>query len=202
MSLSPRLADLDDAWLVEVARIVPALVADRPHLAPSGPLTEAWQRTRLFEALARVVLGSAQGQGDLHPAGRAGARGEGKSRTNLPSSPTAPRGGRAPLLLFLDDVQWVDRESLDWVDYLLRFDPRAPLLIVSTVRPQEVGKDHPLVSFELALTRSGLLREIPLSPLAAEETALLAASAAGRNMEAAEADRIFPRLRGESAVRG
>ena len=45
--LRPRLATLDDVWLVEVARILPALLAEHPHLAPPGPLTEAWQRTRL-----------------------------------------------------------------------------------------------------------------------------------------------------------
>ncbi len=35
--------------------------------------------------------------------------------------------------------EWIDRETLDWLAYLLRYDASAPLLIVCTVRPQEVA---------------------------------------------------------------
>lgn len=170
--LRPRLAALDDAWWVEVARIVPALLAARPHLAPAGPLTEAWQRTRLFEALARALLGPAASRGDV-----AAAR-------------VSRREPQPPLFLFLDDLQWVDLETLDWLGYLLRFDPAVALLIVSTVRLDEVDPSHPLAAFRLEAARSGLLSEIALAPLDAVETAALAASAAGQDM-AAEADRIF-----------
>lgn len=178
-SLWPRLAALDDAWLGEVARILPALVAEHPHLAPPGPLTEAWQRTRLFEALARAVLGPVPGRSDPRP-GSALAR-----------PPLTSGAGQAPLLLFLDDLQWVDHETLDWLGYLLHYNPAAPLLIVGTARWYEVGADHPLITFRLELMRSGLLSEIPLAPLDAAETALLATSVAGRDVEAGEAARIF-----------
>ncbi len=159
-SLRPRLAALDDVWLSEVGRLLPTLLAERPQLAPPGPLTEAWQRTRLFEALARAVLGSAP-------------------------------GSRDPLLLFLDDLQWADRETLDWLVYLLHHAPGAPLLVVCTLRPHEVDEDHPLTTSRLALTRAGLLSEIRLSPLDAAETAALAASVAGRAVEATEAAQIY-----------
>ncbi|MGC9336048.1 MAG: AAA family ATPase, partial [Anaerolineae bacterium] len=188
-SLQPRLATLEDAWLVEVARIVPALLAERPDLAAPGPLTEAWQRTRLFEALARALLGPAPGRGQSRPIGHAGTLGDESSRRN-PWSPIAPRS-QLPLLLFLDDLQWVDRETLDWLGYLLRFDPSAPLLVVSAVRQHEIGKDHPLTAFRLELVRSGLLSKLPLSPLDAAETTILATETAGRELEAAEADQIY-----------
>ena len=159
-SLLPRLAALEDGWLIEVARLQPALLNKRPRLAPPGPLTEPWQRTRLFEALVHAVLGSA-------------------------------RESRKPLLLFVDDLHWADRETLDWLVYLLNFDPSAPLLIVGTVRGHEMGPDHPLTASRLTLTRAGLLREVLLAPLDATDTALLAASVAGRTLAASEATQIY-----------
>jgi DNA-binding SARP family transcriptional activator len=50
----PRLGQV---WLSEIARILPELLAEQPELTRPGPLTEAWQRRRFFEALARAVLG-------------------------------------------------------------------------------------------------------------------------------------------------
>src|SRR5262249_21370413 len=35
-----------------------------------------------------------------------------------------------PLLLFIDDLQWCDQETIEWLHFLLRFDPRARMLIV------------------------------------------------------------------------
>jgi hypothetical protein len=52
------LPTLDDVWLAEVARLLPELRAKHPDLSPARPMTEAWQRVRLFEALARAVLGT------------------------------------------------------------------------------------------------------------------------------------------------
>lgn len=40
--------------------------------------------------------------------------------------------GAAPLLVWLDDVQWADRESLATLDYLQRRCPGAPVLVVVT----------------------------------------------------------------------
>ncbi len=56
-ALRPALAALDAVWLTEVARLLPALLLERPGLPPPSPLQEDWQRQRLFEALARALLG-------------------------------------------------------------------------------------------------------------------------------------------------
>ena len=55
-ALRDRLNTLDQVWLIEVSRLAPWLHTDRPDLPSPGPLTEAWQRQRLFEALARAIL--------------------------------------------------------------------------------------------------------------------------------------------------
>src|SRR5207244_3325319 len=53
----PRLAD---PWLTEVARLAPALLAERPDLPRPGPLAERWQLQRFYEALARALLAGEQ----------------------------------------------------------------------------------------------------------------------------------------------
>ncbi len=47
---------IDDVWLTEIARLVPELIEIHPDLPAPGPLSESWQRTRLFEAVARAIL--------------------------------------------------------------------------------------------------------------------------------------------------
>jgi predicted ATPase len=60
-----------------------------------------------------------------------------------------------PLLLVLDDLQWCDRETLEWLHYLLRADEKARLLVVGTVRPEEVDAQHALDTLLLNLRRAG-----------------------------------------------
>jgi DNA-binding SARP family transcriptional activator len=40
--------------------------------------------------------------------------------------------GQTPLLLLIDDLQWCDQETLEWLHFLLRFDAKARLLVVGT----------------------------------------------------------------------
>ncbi len=54
------LPALDDVWLSEVARLLPEVLGERPDLPAPQPMTERWQRLRLFEALARAVLREGQ----------------------------------------------------------------------------------------------------------------------------------------------
>jgi predicted ATPase len=45
-------------------------------------------------------------------------------------------GLRQPILLTIDDLQWCDRNTLEWLHFLLRFDRSARLLLVGTYRPE------------------------------------------------------------------
>jgi len=56
-AIRQRLVQLETPWLVEVSRLATWLHVDRPDLPEPGPLTEAWQRQRLFEALALALSG-------------------------------------------------------------------------------------------------------------------------------------------------
>jgi DNA-binding SARP family transcriptional activator len=79
-----------------------------------------------------------------------------------------------PLVLLIDDLQWCDPETLEWLAYLLRFGARARLLIIGTVRPEELGTDHPLLSLLLSLRNAEQLSELDLTPLSESDTATLA----------------------------
>jgi len=158
-----RFSSLPTLYLSEVARIVPKILVDHPDLPPPGPLTESWQRQRLFEALARAILAA-----------------------------------RQPLLLLLDDLQWCDQETLEWLHYLLRFDPTARLLIVGTLRVEELTDEHHLQSWMATMQREGRLTQLTLEGLSAAETASLAAQLAGHDLEANAANRLFQETEGNA----
>lgn len=56
--LRGQMARLDKPWLTELARLQPDLRMEYPELPHPEPLTERWQRQRLFEALARTLIGA------------------------------------------------------------------------------------------------------------------------------------------------
>ncbi len=80
-----------------------------------------------------------------------------------------------PLLLMIDDLQWCDPETLEWLHFLLRFAPVARLLIVGCVREEELPPQHPLRTLLLHLQTTTGVTEIALQPLDAAGTARLAA---------------------------
>jgi DNA-binding SARP family transcriptional activator/predicted ATPase len=81
---------------------------------------------------------------------------------------------RKPLLLFLDDMQWCDLASFEWLNSLLTAPAADGLLVLGTVRAEETGREHPFTRFVAWLRQAGIVEEIPLEPLGAEETAELA----------------------------
>ncbi len=54
--LRHKLAHLDSVWLSEVSRLLPELKAENPDLPAPQPISESWQRERMYEALARAVI--------------------------------------------------------------------------------------------------------------------------------------------------
>src|SRR6266516_801897 len=88
-----------------------------------------------------------------------------------------------PLLLLIDDLQWCDQETLEWLHFLLRFDPTARLLVVGCAREEELPQTHPLRTFLLHLRTTTGVTEIPLQPLDAAETGKLAGAVANRELD-------------------
>lgn len=95
-----------------------------------------------------------------------------------------------PLVLVLDDLQWCDADTLEWLHFLLRFDRRARLLLVGTVRPDEIDDRHPLGALVAALRESGQITEIDLERLDDAHTIDLAEHVAGHPLLPEQARRI------------
>jgi DNA-binding SARP family transcriptional activator/DNA polymerase III delta prime subunit len=158
-ALSQRLGKLDATWLTEISRLLPELAALHPGLAAPGPMTEPWQRQRLFRALTEAIL--------------------------MPASSAAPE--TAPLLLLIDDLQWCDSDTLDWLLYLLDAAASAPLLVVATACCCELDGDSPIEALRLNLERRGLVTQIELAALPPAAATELAIGLAGRALRPDEA---------------
>ena len=100
-------------------------------------------------------------------------------------------GARQPLLLVIDDLQWCDPETLEWLHYLLRADAMARLLLIGTARIEEILSNQPLHVFLSDLRGNALVTEISLEPLDAAETSRLAAHAAGEELDSYSSFRLF-----------
>ncbi|MGH2344244.1 MAG: ATP-binding protein, partial [Chloroflexota bacterium] len=96
----------------------------------------------------------------------------------------------------IDDLQWCDQETLEWLHFLLRFDPAARLLVVGTIRVEELAAHHPLRTFLLHLGNTVGVLEIDLQPLDAAETAKLAAQVLGRDLDIGTALRLYRETEG------
>ncbi|HVP21099.1 MAG TPA: AAA family ATPase, partial [Anaerolineaceae bacterium] len=101
---------------------------------------------------------------------------------------------KRPTLLFVDDLQWCDYETIEWVHFLLRFDPRSPLLVLGTLRSEET---HPaLTRLIQQLHASESVTEIELQPMDASETAKLAGQTAGKELDLLTAMRLYHETEG------
>jgi DNA-binding SARP family transcriptional activator/predicted ATPase len=83
--------------------------------------------------------------------------------------------GDRPRLLIIDDLQWCDAETIELIGYVVRSGRTAPILIVGTVRSEEIPDDHPLVGLVDALGHDQAVTTVPLDRLDEATTAALAA---------------------------
>jgi DNA-binding SARP family transcriptional activator len=135
-------------------------------------------------------------------------------RSERPNTPQPPAGGEwqrqrlfeglarailispGPIGLLIDDVQWCDRDTLEWLRFLLHFQSGSRLLLVATLRPEELTTDHPLLDLVISLQRDSQLTEIMLDPLDEAGTTSLMSSLAGAEVTVGQAQRIHRETEG------
>lgn len=105
-------------------------------------------------------------------------------------------GVRKPALLYLDDVQWCDADSFEWLAAWLRSSDSARSLLLLTVRSEETDREHPFSLFLSELRRSGRVLEIPLEPLDDRATAELAHLASNEPLSIEQVEEILRDTRG------
>jgi predicted ATPase/DNA-binding SARP family transcriptional activator len=78
-----------------------------------------------------------------------------------------------PLLLVLDDLQWCDPETLEWLSAFLISPHAKGVLVLATLRDGETGREHAAARFLSGVRQASGVTEIALGPLDAAETAEL-----------------------------
>jgi DNA-binding SARP family transcriptional activator len=101
-----------------------------------------------------------------------------------------------PLLLVADDLHWYDRETLQFLHYLLRAAPTARLLVAATARREELVGRQPLLQFLAGLRVLEQCAEIDLARLTQDETAALAARLAGEPLAETGAAHLYAATEG------
>jgi DNA-binding SARP family transcriptional activator len=76
-----------------------------------------------------------------------------------------------PLLLFIDDIHWIDPSTLDWLVYLADRMEHDPLLLVATYRPGEAPAQ--VSQATAGWGRRGLLKRLSLTGFSIEEALAL-----------------------------
>ncbi len=95
-----------------------------------------------------------------------------------------------PLLLVLDDLHWCDPETLEWLEFLLHFDPKAKLLVLGATQAEEIGGRHVLRPLLDRLIKENIASEIVLPALDRDETAALVRHVSREKLDSRSTERI------------
>ena len=93
-----------------------------------------------------------------------------------------------PLVLFLDDMQWLDMATIKLIERIVREPEIRSLMIICAYRDDEVDPQHPFMRLLATVAEArGEIKELRLGPLSPNDVARLTADALR-----AETDRVRP----------
>ncbi|HET7727081.1 MAG TPA: AAA family ATPase [Candidatus Limnocylindrales bacterium] len=103
-----------------------------------------------------------------------------------------------PLVLVIEDVHWADRSSRDLLTFLVRNLRAAPVLIVMSVRSDELHARHPMLPVIAELEREPHVDRIEVPRFVREELGELIAGILGRVPDASMVDAVHARSDGNA----
>ena len=100
------------------------------------------------------------------------------------------------LVIMLDDLQWCDRETLDWLRFFLEYKTDTKVMIIAGVRTEDLLAGSLLIPFFSELGGKGKITEVLLERLSLDQTHRLASDMWGEDLEHRAALRLFQETEG------
>jgi DNA-binding NarL/FixJ family response regulator len=170
--------------------IIQAVSGLARHLDPAA---EAWLAAPERSDLRRLVPG-------ILPA--PGNRTGGEEPTGQPRFAASILGlferasQSSPLVVVLEDLHWADQSTLDLLAFLTYAPTSAHLMLVLTVRPDDVRRKDPLAPYLAELHRDPEVARIELGRLSSQETRELIESILGYTAQQSLVDAVYSRSDG------
>ncbi len=101
-----------------------------------------------------------------------------------------------PLVVAIEDVQWIDHSSRDVVDFIVRGLRDQRILLVMTLRTDEGEANVDLQAWVAEIARLPRVEQVDLGPLPRHDVAALIATITGREPAAGLVDRLASRSNG------
>jgi DNA-binding CsgD family transcriptional regulator/tetratricopeptide (TPR) repeat protein len=101
-----------------------------------------------------------------------------------------------PVVLIIEDLHWADASTRDLLLYLHRALAGTPVLLVATLRADEIGADHPVAMLVADLARSPRTERLNLAPLGRSEVFRLATAILGAPPNGEMIDALLARAEG------
>jgi len=101
-----------------------------------------------------------------------------------------------PLCIVVEDLHWAGRGTLELLHALARRAAHATILVIVTIRDEEVAAEHALRALLRDLTAEGLAIRVPLRRLTRNEVAELLAAFAGAAHTTLDGDELFAESEG------
>jgi DNA-binding SARP family transcriptional activator len=101
-----------------------------------------------------------------------------------------------PPLLFIDDLHWCQPDLLEWLCFLLHYEPQARFMLVATIRDEEMAANLLLNRLCNDSRHDGRLVDIALGRLNQSATAELARQIVGEELTEAQQVRLYAETEG------
>jgi class 3 adenylate cyclase/tetratricopeptide (TPR) repeat protein len=170
----------------------PIVAALRPVLRPGDVLDPLSAAER--GELARLWP-------ELGPAGGSGvdADGSGQARVFALLLGLLMRlGSERPVVFIVEDLHWADRSTRDFLAFLVRSARGGRLLLIVTLRAEELHREHPARAFVAELTRVRGVRRFELAPFTPDELAMQVEGILGQRPDPKLVQQLFARTDGNA----